>query len=182
MINAFTNARTGETAATGAGLSEASSDRTAADGAAAGGLSADEIKQLSNASTSKSNKSGSSGRRRSGGRKAGGRSSGSSSMTVGAPTATVNIPWYKTRMYESFGAGYNPFPLTKSFEWGGERVSLSGEEMGAYSGLYDAYMDMYMRERQQEWDGKDSAGRETMLREMDERARDAAYQHLREVG
>ena len=103
-------------------------------------------------------------------------------MTVGAPTATVNIPWYKTRMYESFGAGYNPFPLTKSFEWGGERVSLSGEEMGAYSGLYDAYMDMYMRERQQEWDGKDSAGRETMLREMDERARDAAYQHLREVG
>ncbi|MFR2457824.1 MAG: hypothetical protein ACLTAO_01480 [Christensenellales bacterium] len=103
-------------------------------------------------------------------------------MTVGAPTATVNIPWYKTRMYESFGAGYNPFPLTNSFEWGGERVSLSGEEMGAYSGLYDAYMDMYMRERQQEWDGSDSAGRETMLREMDERARDAAYQHLREVG
>ncbi len=177
MINAFTNARTGETAATGAGLNEASSDGTAAGGAAAGGLSADEIKQLSNASTSKSNKSGSSGRRRSGGRKAGG-----SSMTVGAPTATVNIPWYKTRMYESFGAGYNPFPLTNSFEWGGERVSLSGEEMGAYSGLYDAYMDMYMRERQQEWDGSDSAGRETMLREMDERARDAAYQHLREVG
>lgn len=177
MINAFTNARTGEKAATGAGLSEASSDGTAAGGAAAGGLSADEIKQLSNVSTSKSNKSGSSGRRRSGGRKAGG-----SSMTVGAPTATVNIPWYKTRMYESFGAGYNPFPLTNSFEWGGERVSLSGEEMGAYSGLYDAYMDMYMRERQQEWDGKDSAGRETMLREMDERARDAAYQHLREVG
>ena len=182
MINAFTNARTGETAATGAGLSEASSDGTAADGAAAGGLSADEIEQMSNASTSKSGKGGSSGRRRSGGRKAGGRSSGGSSMTVGAPTATVNIPWYKTRMYESFGAGYNPFPLTNSFEWGGERVSLSGEEMGAYSGLYDAYMDMYMRERQQEWDGSDSAGRETMLREMDERARDAAYQHLREVG
>ena len=182
MINAFTNARTGETAARGAGLSEASSDGTATDGAAAGGLSADEIEQMSNTSTSKSGKGGSSGRRRSGGRKAGGRSSGGSSMTVGAPTATVNIPWYKTRMYESFGAGYNPFPLTNSFEWGGERVSLSGEEMGAYSGLYDAYMDMYMRERQQEWDGSDSAGRETMLREMDERARDAAYQHLREVG
>ena len=74
------------------------------------------------------------------------------------------------------------FPLTSSFEWGGERVSLSGEEMGAYSGLYDAYMDMYMRERQQEWDGSDRAGRENMLREMDERARDAAYQHLRQVG
>ncbi|MFR2457823.1 MAG: hypothetical protein ACLTAO_01475 [Christensenellales bacterium] len=65
MINAFTNARTGETAARGAGLSEASSDGTATDGAAAGGLSADEIKQLSNASTSKSGKSGSRGRRRS---------------------------------------------------------------------------------------------------------------------
>lgn len=36
MINAFTNARTGETAATGAGLSEASSDRTAADGRSGG--------------------------------------------------------------------------------------------------------------------------------------------------
>ena len=76
MINAFTNARTGETAARGAGLSEASSDGTATDGAAAGGLSADEIEQLSNASTSKSNKSGSSGRRRSGGRKAGGQKLG----------------------------------------------------------------------------------------------------------
>ena len=171
MINAFTNARTGETAATGAGLSEASSERTAADGAAAGGLSADEIKQLSNASTSKSNKSGSSGRRRSGGRKAGGRSSGSSSMTVGAPTATVNIPWYRNADVRELRRGLQPLAADERLcQWGGERVSLSGEEMGAYSGLYETpYMDMYMRERQQEWDGKDSAGRETMLREMDER-------------
>lgn len=103
-------------------------------------------------------------------------------MTVGAPAATVNIPWYRTRMYASFGENYNPFPLTNAFKWRGQDVKLSDGEMETYSGLYDAYMDMYMRERQQEWDGKDKTGREEMLREMDERARDAAYQHIREVG
>ena len=176
----FTNARTGETAATGAGLSRGFLGRDGGGWTERGSDRADEQYSY----TSKSGKSGSSGRRRSGGRKAGGggffgRQQHDGGRAHGHGEYTVRT---KARMYESFGAGYNPFPLTNSFEWGGERVSLSGEEMGASSGLSDAYMDMYMRERQQEWDGSDSAGRETMLREMDERARDAAYQHLREVG
>ena len=126
-------------------------------------------------------KSGGGSGRRGGSRRGSGGSSGggaSISLTVGTPEATVTIPWHRTRLYESFGEGYNPFPLTGSFEWGGRAYNLEGEEMTQYTGLYDAYMDIYLRERQAEWDSADNARREEIYREIDERAKEAAREQF----
>lgn len=99
-------------------------------------------------------------------------------MTVGMPEATVTIPWHRTRLYESFGEGYNPFPLSGQFEWGGQAYNLEGEELKQYTGLYDAYMDIYMRERQDEWDAADNERRKEIYRELDERAKEAAREQF----
>jgi hypothetical protein len=134
-----------------------------------------------------------SGRKSSGGRggRSGGRMGGSrghgSGMTVGIPGATVTIPWHRTRLGEAFGAGYDPVksglisPLSNSFTLGGANYTLSDEQMTQYTGVYDAYMDMYLRERQADWDAADAAGREQIYREVDERARAAAQQHWAEL-
>lgn len=128
--------------------------------------------------------SGSSRRRSSGSRRSNGgsgASSGSGGSGMRIPRATVTLPYYRTRMYAAFGEGYDPFPLSGQFNFNGVSYDLVGDDFNTYSGLYDAWMDMLMRERAQEWDSADSETRMDMLRKLDEQARAAAQEQYAQL-
>ena len=84
-------------------------------------------------------------------------------------------------MYAAFGEGYDPFPLSGQFNFNGVSYDLVGDDFNTYSGLYDAWMDMLMRERAQEWDSADSETRMDMLRKLDEQARAAAQEQYAQL-